>query len=72
MIAPARALRHGTLVGHRVAPKAVDSRPALGHSRATPRAGRITMAWTTPKIEEVTCGMEINMYFPAEDDPILF
>ncbi|MEM1346201.1 MAG: pyrroloquinoline quinone precursor peptide PqqA [Pseudomonadota bacterium] len=26
------------------------------------------MAWTAPKIEELTCGMEINMYFPAEDD----
>lgn len=30
------------------------------------------MSWTTPKIDEITCGMEINMYFPAEDDPILF
>lgn len=26
------------------------------------------MVWTTPEIEEMTCGMEINMYFPAEDD----
>ena len=26
------------------------------------------MAWFAPKIEEVTCGMEINMYFPAEDE----
>lgn len=26
------------------------------------------MAWTAPKIEEVTCGMEINMYAPADDD----
>ncbi|MEL6264470.1 MAG: pyrroloquinoline quinone precursor peptide PqqA [Pseudomonadota bacterium] len=25
------------------------------------------MAWTAPKIEEMTCGMEINMYFPAEE-----
>ena len=25
------------------------------------------MTWTAPKIEEVTCGMEINMYFPADD-----
>lgn len=24
------------------------------------------MAWTTPAIEEITCGMEINMYFTAE------
>ena len=30
------------------------------------------MAWTTPTIEEVTCGMEINMYFPAEEDDTLF
>jgi coenzyme PQQ precursor peptide PqqA len=30
------------------------------------------MAWTAPIIEEVTCGMEINMYFPAEDDGDLF
>lgn len=31
-----------------------------------------TMAWNTPEIEEVTCGMEINMYFPAEDEGELF
>jgi len=30
------------------------------------------MAWTAPKIEEVTCGMEINMYFPAEGEETLF
>ncbi|MEM9046177.1 MAG: pyrroloquinoline quinone precursor peptide PqqA [Pseudomonadota bacterium] len=30
------------------------------------------MAWTAPKIEEETCGMEINMYFPAEDEGDLF
>ncbi|MCI4662460.1 MAG: pyrroloquinoline quinone precursor peptide PqqA [Neomegalonema sp.] len=24
------------------------------------------MVWTAPKAQEVTCGMEINMYFPAE------
>jgi len=24
------------------------------------------MTWTTPKFEEVCCGMEINMYFAAE------
>ena len=30
------------------------------------------MAWYTPEIVEFACGMEINMYFPAEgeDDPI--
>lgn len=26
------------------------------------------MAWTAPAIEEVTCGMEVNMYFPAEEE----
>lgn len=30
------------------------------------------MAWTAPKVEELPCGMEINMYFPAEDDGDLF
>jgi coenzyme PQQ precursor peptide PqqA len=26
------------------------------------------MAWTKPTIREIACGMEINMYGPAEDD----
>ena len=26
------------------------------------------MAWSKPKAREVKCGMEINMYGPAEDD----
>jgi coenzyme PQQ precursor peptide PqqA len=26
------------------------------------------MAWTKPILREVSCGMEINMYGPAEDD----
>jgi coenzyme PQQ precursor peptide PqqA len=30
------------------------------------------MAWTAPVVEELSCGMEINMYFPAEDDGDLF
>ena len=30
------------------------------------------MAWTTPVIEETACGMEINMYFPAEGEDALF
>jgi len=25
------------------------------------------MAWTKPILREVACGMEINMYGPAED-----
>ena len=31
------------------------------------------MEWHTPKIIEVSCGMEITLYMPAEDQaPILF
>lgn len=30
------------------------------------------MAWTKPKLKEIACGMEINMYAPAEDEPVLF
>lgn len=30
------------------------------------------MAWTAPITEELPCGMEINMYFPAEEDGDLF
>ncbi|HET7410742.1 MAG TPA: pyrroloquinoline quinone precursor peptide PqqA [Paracoccaceae bacterium] len=30
------------------------------------------MAWTAPIVEELPCGMEINMYFPAEGDDDLF
>ncbi|MEM9780978.1 MAG: pyrroloquinoline quinone precursor peptide PqqA [Pseudomonadota bacterium] len=26
------------------------------------------MAWTAPIVEELSCGMEINMYFPAEEE----
>ncbi|SPH17249.1 Coenzyme PQQ synthesis protein A [Defluviimonas aquaemixtae] len=26
------------------------------------------MSWTKPKAVEIRCGMEINMYGPAEDD----
>ena len=30
------------------------------------------MAWTAPVVEELSCGMDINMYFPAEDEGDLF
>lgn len=30
------------------------------------------MAWTKPTLTEIACGMEINMYAPAQDEPILF
>lgn len=30
------------------------------------------MAWIKPKLQEIACGMEINMYAPAEDEPVLF
>ncbi|TVP72243.1 MAG: pyrroloquinoline quinone precursor peptide PqqA [Rhodobacteraceae bacterium] len=26
------------------------------------------MTWKTPEIKEIACGMEINMYGPADDD----
>jgi len=30
------------------------------------------MAWKKPVLREISCGMEINMYGPAEDDGVLF
>ncbi|GGE54692.1 hypothetical protein GCM10011517_22950 [Actibacterium pelagium] len=30
--------------------------------------GGTIMAWTAPKLKEVNCGMEINMYSPAEGE----
>ncbi|MEM6668811.1 MAG: pyrroloquinoline quinone precursor peptide PqqA [Pseudomonadota bacterium] len=30
------------------------------------------MTWTPPRIEEIACGMEINMYASAENDSIRF
>ncbi|MEM9442405.1 MAG: pyrroloquinoline quinone precursor peptide PqqA [Pseudomonadota bacterium] len=26
------------------------------------------MAWSKPEIQEVECGMEVNMYSPEQDD----
>lgn len=34
--------------------------------------GKSAMAWTKPRLTEIACGMEINMYAPAEDEPVLF
>jgi coenzyme PQQ precursor peptide PqqA len=34
--------------------------------------GGFPMAWSKPKLREINCGMEINMYGPAEDDGVLF
>jgi coenzyme PQQ precursor peptide PqqA len=53
------------LTGWKICPESLGSRSAT-------LLGSDDMAWTAPKLEEVTCGMEINMYFPAEDDPVLF
>ena len=33
---------------------------------------RTKMTWMTPQLQEVSCSMEVNMYFPAEDDTLLF
>lgn len=42
-------------------------------AKATPMAWRRkSMAWTKPTLKEIACGMEINMYAPAEDEPVLF
>ena len=30
------------------------------------------MAWSKPVLKESACGREINMYAPAEDEPVLF
>jgi len=30
------------------------------------------MTWTAPKLLEISCGMEINMYFPADEEDALF
>jgi len=37
----------------------------LGRIRPNSRIWRAKMAWKTPKIVEVPCGMEINMYVSA-------
>lgn len=37
----------------------------------TSDGGGPNMRWTKPKAVEVRCGMEINMYGPAEDDRTL-
>lgn len=26
------------------------------------------MAWSKPELREIECGMEINMYFPADEE----
>jgi coenzyme PQQ precursor peptide PqqA len=43
-----------------------DALAAFWHAR------RSNMAWTKPILKEIACGMEINMYAPAEDEPVLF
>ena len=44
-----------------------------GRPPGTPKTRRMdAMSWTAPKIDEVSCGMEINMYFPADDGDELF
>jgi coenzyme PQQ precursor peptide PqqA len=37
-----------------------------------PSVRRIDMPWKKPVLREVSCGMEINMYGPAEDEGDLF
>jgi coenzyme PQQ precursor peptide PqqA len=43
---------------------------AIGARR---RLAEEKMVWSAPKILEISCGMEINRYAPADDtDPIQF
>ena len=41
------------------------ARPTPG-TRQHIRREMIMRKWTRPTVRQVTCGMEINMYFPAE------
>lgn len=54
----------------------VDWRPQRPSIHGTATCGdleeEIYMAWTKPALKEIACGMEINMYAPAEDEPVLF
>ena len=59
----------GTLPPVRRAPPGPPRTPRHG-PEAQPEETH--MAWTAPIIEEVACGMEINMYFPADEDDTLF
>ncbi|MHA1528104.1 MAG: pyrroloquinoline quinone precursor peptide PqqA [Alphaproteobacteria bacterium] len=45
---------------------ALGSNPVPEFYRAN-RMEENSMAWTTPKIEEICLGMEINMYYPADE-----
>ena len=40
--------------------------------RAGDNRRSLPMTWTAPKLDEIACGMEINMYFPADDQDELF
>ena len=47
---------------------AVDSCPRDANTRTDIQKRRYCMRWSKPKAREIRCGMEINMYGPAEDD----
>jgi len=62
---PARLLLLAARIMHRI----VVTSP---YQFADHRTGVDQMAWAKPKIEEISCGIEINMYQPADDDGTLF
>jgi coenzyme PQQ precursor peptide PqqA len=59
------AAQHGLL--GKISLANFSARITLTHGRTRPssRKWRAKMAWKTPKIVEVPCGMEINMYVSA-------
>lgn len=42
--------------------------PALLFGTLEDQFREVEMAWTAPKIKDIACGMEINMYQPGEDE----
>jgi coenzyme PQQ precursor peptide PqqA len=59
------AAQHGLLGKISLANFSARITLSLGRIRPNSRIWRAEMAWKTPKIVEVPCGMEINMYVSA-------
>jgi coenzyme PQQ precursor peptide PqqA len=59
------AAQHGFVGKISLANFCARSNLAVGRIRPKSRKWRAKMAWKAPKIVEVPCGMEINMYVSA-------